>query len=94
MCIFDEAACARTYELFMPAVAMWSITRLVLIGDDREFPLVTCTPEGQRAWEQTLFEKLAKRGYPQVMLRSHHRAHSLLMAAPSKVFYDSQLIAM
>jgi hypothetical protein len=71
VCIFDEAACARAYEVIRSPLSFWKIARKVLLGNFEQFDRMSSRPERQQARQLNLLESIAPAGYPQITLQRY-----------------------
>lgn len=95
LCIVDEAAVARHYEVLMPIIFFVnSVRRLLLVGDHCQIGPYFSTIQGNKAWKVTIFGNMMQNGWPATLLESNYRTRSALVLPNSQLFYDARVVAV
>lgn len=89
--VVDEAA--QCTEACLWGLLRPEVTRLVLVGDEKQLPAVTADATArERMHGRSLMERLVGLGYPCTRLTVQHRMHPEISAFPSRYFYDGSLV--
>ncbi|KAH0847046.1 hypothetical protein AYO21_09820 [Fonsecaea monophora] len=93
--IASDAGMITHYDLLTPISAHFdSLTRLVLLGDHRQFGPYTRTDKDKPHEGRSMLEELMEEQWPGCMLHLERMTHSDLCFPRSSVFYDGRLMAV
>eukprot|EP00898_Chlorokybus_atmophyticus_P002657 jgi/Chlat1/3392/Chrsp23S03726 len=92
--IIDEAAQALEPATLVPLRSLAGTRSCcVLVGDPKQLPATVLSRSAARlGYEQSLFERLQKAGFPVVLLSTQFRMHPAIRQFPSAHFYGGQLV--
>jgi senataxin len=89
--IIDEAGQAVELSLLIPL--KYDCKRFIMVGDPQQLPATVISQVAMSyQYEQSLFARMMKCGYPSLTLTTQYRMHPMIREFPSKHFYDDQLI--
>lgn len=91
--VVDEAAQALEPATLIPLqLVKPGSGRVVLVGDPAQLPATVLSRAAEAALlSQSLFERLARAGFPVQLLREQYRSHPAISAFPARFFYDGEL---
>lgn len=73
--VIDEAGQSTEISNLIPL--MYSCQRLILIGDPNQLPATVFSPKSlEHNYDQSLFERLMKSGFPVSILKTQYRMHA------------------
>lgn len=89
-CIIDEAGQCTEPDALVPLIH--DMKSVVLVGDPQQLP-ATVFSQGPCAWlyQQSLFERFMRAGYPVHLLDTQYRMHPSIAQFPSVHFYNNKL---
>eukprot|EP01122_Echinamoeba_exundans_P004835 TRINITY_DN15059_c0_g1_i1.p1 TRINITY_DN15059_c0_g1~~TRINITY_DN15059_c0_g1_i1.p1 ORF type:complete len:1155 (+),score=197.57 TRINITY_DN15059_c0_g1_i1:177-3467(+) len=88
--IIDEAAQAVEISTIIPLTDR--TRRVVMVGDPNQLPATVLSKEAKHLqYEQSLFARMMKNGFPTRMLTTQYRMHPDIREFPSEHFYEGRL---
>lgn len=88
--VIDEAGQAVETSSIIPL--LYGCKRLILIGDPKQLPATVFSPLClQHHYDQSLFERLMRSGYPVSMLKIQYRMHPQISSIVGSSFYEGLL---
>jgi senataxin len=88
--IVDEAA--QAVELACITPLCYCMRQCILVGDSNQLPATVLSTEASFFdYEQSLFERLEKLHFTEVMLKEQYRMHKEIRTFPSRHFYSDLL---
>jgi hypothetical protein len=88
--IIDEAAQAVEISTIIPLTDR--TRRVVMVGDPNQLPATVLSKEAKNLqYEQSLFSRMMKNGFPTRMLTTQYRMHPDIREFPSEHFYEGRL---
>lgn len=88
--IIDEAAQAVEISTIIPLTDR--TRRCIMVGDPNQLPATVLSKEAKNMqYEQSLFARMMKSGYPTRMLTTQYRMHPEIREFPSEHFYEGRL---
>ena len=89
--IIDEATQCCEVQTLVPL--RLNPKRMILIGDPRQLPSTTFHPLSEKLFfSRSLYERLEKNNFSNLMLKVQYRMIPLLCQFPSSVFYNNKLL--
>ena len=89
--MIDEAG--QSIEISNLIPLMYGCQRLILIGDPNQLPATVFSQKSlEHKYEQSLFERLMKSGYPISVLKTQYRMHPEISAVIGRNFYGQNLL--
>lgn len=89
--VIDEAGQSTEISNLIPL--MHGCQRLILIGDPNQLPATVFSQRSlEHNYDQSLFERLMKAGYPVTVLRTQYRMHPEISAVIGENFYAQKLL--
>jgi hypothetical protein len=91
ICIMDE--CSQMVEpLSLVPLARARAGLLVAVGDPMQLPPQLVLRDEAHPLTLTMFDRLARLGYPCTVLRTQYRCHPRISAISNRLFYNGELI--
>jgi len=88
--IVDEAGQATEAETLI--ALQHNPSKSVLVGDINQLPATVISPAATKAnFDWSMMDRLAKKGWPSVMLDTQYRMHPDICCWPSAAFYEDRL---
>ena len=89
--VVDEAAQAVEPSVLVPLC--YGAKQVFLVGDPRQLPATVLSALAtKKMYNQSLFKRLERCGYPVHVLATQYRMHPEIRAFPSRQFYDDRLV--
>lgn len=72
---------------------MYGCERLILIGDPNQLPATVFSQKSlEHKYDQSLFQRMMKSGYPVNVLKTQYRMHPDISAVIGNNFYGNKLV--